>query len=201
MIPSLASFLIIAAYLCCVHCILLHLITDNESNSSSPILTIDSEHSSEQVFLQVVTYCRLINASASLACYNKYFLKAEEEILSLHPPLFLHDITNPWFYIRSAQANSIGLHERLKVYVGIGSYGLNLVTFNWWGEKNAGLSVGNYCQFAGSIRIMLGGNHRYKRVTTYPFDVLRRSSFDSNLLDSLEPNPYTNGPIVVGKRL
>jgi acetyltransferase-like isoleucine patch superfamily enzyme len=54
-----------------------------------------------------------------------------------------------------------------KVIVGKHSYGdLYIISF---GEKNEGLEIGHFVSIAAGVKFLLGGNHFYKRFTTYPF--------------------------------
>lgn len=54
-----------------------------------------------------------------------------------------------------------------KVKVGKHSYGdLYIISY---GEPNEGLQIGNYVSIANGVQFLLGGNHFYKRFTTYPF--------------------------------
>lgn len=54
-----------------------------------------------------------------------------------------------------------------KVIGGNHSYGdLHLISY---GEKNEGLHIGHFVSIANDVWFLLGGNHYYKRFTTYPF--------------------------------
>jgi acetyltransferase-like isoleucine patch superfamily enzyme len=54
-----------------------------------------------------------------------------------------------------------------KIKVGKYSYGdLHITSF---GEPNEGLEIGHFVSIASNVKFLLGGNHRYKRFTTYPF--------------------------------
>src|ERR1051326_5001299 len=56
-----------------------------------------------------------------------------------------------------------------KVKAGKYSYGdLHITSF---GEPNEGLEIGHYVSIASNVKFLLGGNHRYRRFTTYPFVV------------------------------
>lgn len=56
-----------------------------------------------------------------------------------------------------------------KVVVGNGSYGdLHIWAF---GQPDERLQVGHYCSIAAEVHFMLGGNHGYETVSTYPFRV------------------------------
>lgn len=54
-----------------------------------------------------------------------------------------------------------------KVKVGCGTYGtLNIYSFN---NKKEFLEIGRYCSIAPNVVFLLGGEHNYKYVSTYPF--------------------------------
>ena len=56
-----------------------------------------------------------------------------------------------------------------KVTVGNKTYGpLNVWT---WGSSNEKLSIGNFVSIAEDVKFLLGGNHEYKRISTFPFKV------------------------------
>lgn len=60
-----------------------------------------------------------------------------------------------------------GFFPANKVKVGKHSYGdLHITSY---GEENEGLEIGNYVSIAKGVQFTLGGNHYYKRFTTYPF--------------------------------
>lgn len=59
---------------------------------------------------------------------------------------------------------NISLHT---LSVGINSYGpLQIIGFGQVGE---GLSIGSYCSIAREVVFLLGGEHNYNLLTTYPF--------------------------------
>ena len=54
-----------------------------------------------------------------------------------------------------------------KVSIGKGTYGgIFAYTF---GNPNEYLSIGNYCSIANDVVFLLGGNHDYKTLSTFPF--------------------------------
>lgn len=56
-----------------------------------------------------------------------------------------------------------------KIKVGNKSYGpLEVYT---WGEKKEFLKIGDYVSIANDVKFILGGNHRYDILSTYPFKV------------------------------
>lgn len=74
-----------------------------------------------------------------------------------------------------------------RVSVGHHTYGtLNVYSYNSANEK---LKIGCYCSIAGNVRFLLGGEHSYKALSTYPF----REYFSPE-----KENTLTKGPIVIG---
>ncbi len=75
--------------------------------------------------------------------------------------------------------------------------GLITVGKNTYGEINASvfgnpdekLVIGNYCSIAGEVLFILGGNHNYKRFSTYPFKVMMLGE---------QHDSMSHGPIIVG---
>lgn len=73
-----------------------------------------------------------------------------------------------------------------KVSVGNGTYGmLNVRTFS---NDDEHLSIGNYCSIAENVYFILGGDHRYNTISTYPFGKL--------MVDG-RTEAVTKGPIIV----
>lgn len=56
-----------------------------------------------------------------------------------------------------------------KVSVGRNTYG-ELCVYSW-GSSEEKLVIGSYCSIASFVEIMLGGNHNYSVLSTYPFHV------------------------------
>jgi hypothetical protein len=55
------------------------------------------------------------------------------------------------------------------VTVGKGTYGfLNVYS---WGSEGEKLCIGDYTSIADGVRFLLGGNHEYKYLSTYPYKV------------------------------
>lgn len=73
------------------------------------------------------------------------------------------------------------------VTVGKYTYGaLHVVPYNNINE-GANLTIGNFCSIAKGVKFLLGGNHDYKRLSTYPF----------NLYTDLEGVSISKGDIIV----
>lgn len=74
-----------------------------------------------------------------------------------------------------------------KLKVGNKTYGeLNVYS---WGSEGEALEIGNYVSIANDVKFILGGNHRYDILSTYPIKV-------KIMGEKLEA--YSNGKIVVG---
>ena len=73
-----------------------------------------------------------------------------------------------------------------KVKVGKHTYGhLNV---HWYGTESERLDIGNYCSIAGEVHFILGGEHDYNHLSTFPFsEKIYHSGFDG----------ICRGPIVV----
>ena len=56
-----------------------------------------------------------------------------------------------------------------KISVGKNTYGV-LDVLDWTLDKNK-LQIGNYCSIADDVKILLGGEHNTKTISTYPFKV------------------------------
>jgi acetyltransferase-like isoleucine patch superfamily enzyme len=73
-----------------------------------------------------------------------------------------------------------------KVSVGKKTYGaLQVKTY---GNPDEKLIVGSYCSIAGDVKFLLGGEHSYKGLSTYPF---------RKYVCGLKEDTLTKGPIIV----
>ena len=67
---------------------------------------------------------------------------------------------------------SLGYEKMIRdgiISVGKGTYGTIIVSA--FGHKDEKLIIGNYCSIGGEVLFILGGNHDYKKVSTFPFKV------------------------------
>jgi len=62
-------------------------------------------------------------------------------------------------------------------------------------DRDAKLTVGNFCSIASNVRIYLGGNHRTDWISTYPFGHVHQNVF--NRFDG-NGHPSTRGDVVIG---
>jgi chloramphenicol O-acetyltransferase type B len=73
--------------------------------------------------------------------------------------------------------------------VGRHTYGWPIV---YDAKEGARLKIGSYCSIANGTTIMLGGEHRWDWITTYPFPVLWPQAVD------VQGHPATKGDVVIG---
>jgi acetyltransferase-like isoleucine patch superfamily enzyme len=100
---------------------------------------------------------------------------------------------NNRLYIYSNKANNYELKKKGFLQVGKNTYGMYGVTIlNNKGSENR-VNIGNFCSFAGGIKIICGGIHPTNWVSTFPF----RAHF--NLPGKYEDGmPSTKGDIIIG---
>lgn len=72
-----------------------------------------------------------------------------------------------------------------KITVGKGTYGV--IDIKTYGGQNCNLRIGNYCSIADDTVFILGGEHSYNRISTYPFK--------ANFLE--EPESQNKGDIII----
>ena len=75
--------------------------------------------------------------------------------------------------------------------VGEGTYGSEQITVRDWGEGSV-LRIGRYCSIADQVTILLGGNHHYDRVTTFPLNSLY------GIGTGVVKDGYSNGDVIIG---
>lgn len=76
-----------------------------------------------------------------------------------------------------------------KYQIGNHTYGKPLVM--QWGE-GASLKIGSYCSIGPNVTILLGGEHRFNWISSYPFNKI----FKENA--HLMGHPYSKGNVVIG---
>lgn len=74
-----------------------------------------------------------------------------------------------------------------KIKIGNNSYGT--IDVKMYGSNDEFLEIGNYCSIASNVLFILGGNHNYKYVSTYPFK--------NKLCSEQDVEAYTKGRIKV----
>ena len=75
-----------------------------------------------------------------------------------------------------------------KIIVGKRSYGK--IDVRMYGNLNEKLQIGNYCSIAPNTLFLLGGNHNYKTISTFPF--LNKCESEEKV------EATTKGPIIIG---
>ena len=65
--------------------------------------------------------------------------------------------------------------------VGVGTYGADGISVVSW-NQGTDLYIGNYCSIAPKVEVLLGGNHRHTRATTFPVSEAARVQISSRLV-------------------
>lgn len=73
-----------------------------------------------------------------------------------------------------------------KMTCGKGTYGKIQIEF--YGAEDEELIIGSYCSIAPGVQIILGGNHVYTYVSTFPFDTFFFNKREKN---------YTKGKVII----
>ena len=91
-----------------------------------------------------------------------------------------------------SRLNPMNVFDMNKISVGRYNYGeLHLQV---WQSKEQKLIVGDFVSIAPGVLFLLGGNHRYDTISTYPFDAeLNDFDFKSGKIEEEK----TNGPIIL----
>jgi GT2 family glycosyltransferase/acetyltransferase-like isoleucine patch superfamily enzyme/2-polyprenyl-3-methyl-5-hydroxy-6-metoxy-1,4-benzoquinol methylase/Flp pilus assembly protein TadD/glycosyltransferase involved in cell wall biosynthesis len=98
----------------------------------------------------------------------------------------------------STYTSKVMANEIAKYGFEIGEFTYGIPIVRWWGEK-AKLKIGRYCSIAANVKIYLGGNHRHKCVTTYPFASPPMNKDWPNANNRNLPTlPATKGDVVIG---
>ena len=72
--------------------------------------------------------------------------------------------------------------------VQVGKYTYGQLNVHWYGKEEECLRIGHYCSIAGEVHFVMGGEHDYKRISTYPF---------SEKIYHEELDGICRGPIIV----
>jgi acetyltransferase-like isoleucine patch superfamily enzyme len=78
-----------------------------------------------------------------------------------------------------------------KIIVDKYTYGYNGIKIANWGE-NSKLYIGKFCSIASNVTVFLGGNHDWRRATTYPFGSINTEIFPYEKILS-----KTNGDVII----
>lgn len=106
---------------------------------------------------------------------------------------FRHKIlAKKWRKNNSNNKTSLGeiipLHENTLRAISVGKETYGPINCYYWEDKNERLIIGNYCSIAAEVTFLLGGNHNYKNISTYPFKVFHFGA---------SKEAETKGPIIV----
>lgn len=69
-----------------------------------------------------------------------------------------------------------------------GKYSYGKINVEFYGDNNEGLDIGNYCSIGPNVLFLLGGNHLYNCITTYPFKTYVYNEKDAS---------YSKGKIII----
>ena len=113
----------------------------------------------------------------------KYFVK----FISRYVRLYIHK--RKW---RKRNLHNFTTAENIfpieKVSVGKYTYGpLNILHY---GNNAEQIKIGNFCSIAKDVKFILGGEHEYVTLSTYPF---KRMILNSNVIEA-----KSKGPIIIG---
>lgn len=68
---------------------------------------------------------------------------------------------------KSNETFAVSTFNRKAIYVGRNTYGpLRIQHYN----RDAKLTIGSYCSIADNVTFLLGGEHDYKKITSFPFN-------------------------------
>ena len=73
--------------------------------------------------------------------------------------------------------------------VTVGNYSYGKLNIHYWDEKKEKLTLGNYVSIANGVKFILGGNHSFNTLSTYPFKI--------NVLESDQTESLSKGAIIV----
>lgn len=92
-----------------------------------------------------------------------------------------------WRSLNKHNYTTLGKGDTIdNISVGNKSYG-EIILYQWGSPKEK-LQIGNYVSIANDVRFVLGGNHRYDILSTYPF----KFRYMEEITEA-----YSNGPIIV----
>lgn len=87
--------------------------------------------------------------------------------------------------------------DRLLKYgdrVKIGEFTYGEPEIIYWHEDTK-VEIGKFCSISNDVKIILGGNHRYDWITTYPFPALPHYYPEAS---SIKGTPSTKGSVIIG---
>lgn len=100
------------------------------------------------------------------------------------------------------KSNFLSDDPKLKKYkIGKYSYGHPIVVdFN----QGSTLEIGHYCSIARNVTLMLGGEHSYKNISSFPFKTIKREwtdhifPFTDDFVESEKSDAFSKGNIIIG---
>jgi acetyltransferase-like isoleucine patch superfamily enzyme len=108
-------------------------------------------------------------------------------VLNVLFKLLLRKIENIFWTIESKRLKSLGILE-----IGAESYGEPRILY--W-DTSTKLKIGSFVSIAPNVTFILGGNHYYKWLSSYP---LLKNNFKNTLIKTKNLNAFTKGDIIVG---
>jgi len=117
--------------------------------------------------------------------FNNTIVVKEKDSLKKPVNLFVekNEISKKQLFQSSSQENFPD-HQ-----IGRGTYDVNLRIHTWGNSAN--LIIGSFCSIAPDVQILLGGEHKTKWVTTYPFSIFRN-------IEEITGHPATKGDVNIG---
>ena len=91
-------------------------------------------------------------------------------------------------YFHGTNMNPMYEFDMRRVEIGRYSYG-DLYPVMWY-DNGAKLKIGSFCSIAEEVRFLVGGEHSYRTISTFPFDVFATRTSG--------PHDGSKGDIVVG---
>jgi acetyltransferase-like isoleucine patch superfamily enzyme len=73
--------------------------------------------------------------------------------------------------------------------VTVGRFTYGGLDIRCWNQNNESLTIGSFCSIASGVKFVLGGNHRYDCISSFPFKQIARNE---NVIEA-----YSKGPIIV----
>lgn len=73
--------------------------------------------------------------------------------------------------------------------VKVGNYTYGMLNVHWYGQDEERIEIGSYCSIAGEVHFVMGGEHNYRRTSTFPFA-------EKIFMEGLDG--ICRGPIIVG---
>ena len=82
----------------------------------------------------------------------------------------LYRFKNKWKKLNKNNFTTVGNVFPLDL-VSIGNFSYGTLNVSSWGNKAEGLKIGSFVSIADGVKFILGGNHSFDSILTYPFKV------------------------------